>query len=204
MNSNMNNFLTEINPVLLWISISLITLAVIVIAYFIIRLNKSGDDKQIEEIIKQTSNEYIKDAIISDGMYGYFFIDYLINLSGKIILIGVEHYEGYIFGGDTIDEWAQVVNNKSYKFKNPLQSYIACAQMLNDQLKGSNAIARIVFTSVSEFPKGVPESVFLMEKFQQDLETIKTNSDTYEATKPYWQEIVRLAQEHKEQYSKEK
>lgn len=204
MNDTLTQFFNQNDPVL-FISTFIAGLLVVGgLVYLFYHLNKASDEKVIENTIKELTDEYMKDVIISDGMYGYYFVDYLLFLSGKIIVLGVEHYEGYIFGGENIDEWAQVLNQKSYKFKNPLRSYVACAQNINDVLKGVDVEARIIFTSAGSFPKGVPKGVFQMKDFKAELNEIKNSYTTTPDIVELWQQLKKMVNEHMGRYHTEK
>ena len=204
MNNNISQFITTLDPVILWSSIAAIVMLVILLGMVWYRLKHPSDDKQIDTIISELGIEHRKDVIISDGVYGYHFIDYLILFPEQIMLLGVQHYEGYIFGAENIDEWAQVVNKKSYKFVNPLQNYLTCAQTINSQIKDANVVARMVFTSTSQFPKGVPGGVYRMENFRTELESLVRGKTLDGQTKTVWDELVILASQHKQQYQREK
>ena len=100
MNNNISQFITTLDPVILWSSIAAIVMLVILLGMVWYRLKHPSDDKQIDTIISELGIEHRKDVIISDGVYGYHFIDYLILFPEQIMLLGVQHYEGYIFGAE--------------------------------------------------------------------------------------------------------
>lgn len=204
MDNALTDFFTQTDPAFLVSTIVVTLVTIFGLGYLFYHLNKPTDDKLIENAIKELTDEYMKDVIISDGMYGYYFVDYLLLLSGKILVLGVEHYQGYIFGGENIDEWAQVVNQKSYKFKNPLRSYVACAQNINDIFKGAEVEARIIFTSVGSFPKGVPKGVYQMKDYRTELGEIKTSNSTTPEMVEIWQQLKKMINEHMGQYHTEK
>lgn len=204
MDNKILQFIATLDPLILWPSAIAIIIAVVVLAVVVYRLKHPSDDKQIETIIRELGIEHLRNVIISDGVYGYHFIDYLILFPEQIMLLGVQHYEGYIFGAENIDEWAQVVNKKSYKFPNPLQNYITCAQTINSLIKDADVVARMVFTSSSEFPKGVPQGVYRMEDFKAELASLVQEKTLDSHLKTIWDALVALANEHKHQYQQEK
>ena len=69
------------------------------------------------------------------GIDGFFFIDYLILLPRRILALNLQSLEGNVFGGENIELWTQVENNKSAKFKNPLEDVKLFVQQVADQLK---------------------------------------------------------------------
>ena len=204
MDNKILQYIATLDPVVLWPSIIAVVFVVIVLGVILYRLKHPSDDKQIDTLIRELGTEHLRDVIISDGVYGFHFIDYLILFPEQIMLLGVQHYEGYIFGAENIDEWAQVVNKKSYKFPNPLQGYITCAQTINSLIKDANVVARMVFTSSSEFPKGVPNGVYRMEDFKTELARLAQNKAQDAHLKTIWDELVILANAHKMQYQQEK
>lgn len=204
MNDTLTQYFQNNDPALLISTLFAGLIIIVGLGYLFYRFNKPTDEKLIENTIREIADECMKDVIISDGMYGYYFVDYLMLLSGKIIVLGVEHYEGYIFGGENIDEWAQVVNQKSYKFKNPLRSYVACAQNINDLFKGADVEARIIFTSAGNFPKGVPKGVYQMQDFKAELNDIKHSNITSADIVEIWQKLKKTVNEHMGQYHTEK
>jgi len=204
MDNKISQFINTLDPIILWSGIAAIVILVIVLGVLLYRHKHPTDDKQIDNVIKELGIAHQKDVIISDGVYGYHFIDYMILFPEQIMLLGVQHYEGYIFGADNIEEWAQVVNKKSYKFPNPLQDYQTCSQTIKGLIKNANVVARSVFTSSSEFPKGVPGGVYLMENFKGELAQLVRGKPLDPKNEAVWNQLVVLTTDHKKQYQREK
>lgn len=188
-----------------WISIGLIGAIVgITLFVWIYRyLKNTAEDRRIEKIIKDESEAYTKDVVLSDGMYGYLFVDYLILMRGKIIALDVQQLGGYIFGGDQIDQWAQVENSKSNKFKNPLYRVRLLSQQVKQLISDVEIEARVLFGSQSSFPKGVPDGVFRFETFKHELNSQAKNDYLHESMSKIWEELLGILKEHKERYSQE-
>ena len=94
-----------------------------------------------------------------DGMGGKFIIDRLILRTDGISLLVRKQYPGKIYCADHIDEWTQMIGNKSYPFRNPLFE-------LDYQIKAVSACVPHVdidgylfFDHQAEFPKGHPARV---------------------------------------------
>ncbi|KPJ94662.1 MAG: hypothetical protein AMJ55_05975 [Gammaproteobacteria bacterium SG8_15] len=62
-----------------------ITLLIFIVRY----LRNTAQDRRIAKIIKEQSEAYAKNIVLSDGMYGYLFIDYLVLMKGKMIAMDV-------------------------------------------------------------------------------------------------------------------
>jgi hypothetical protein len=176
-----------------------ITLLVWIIRY----LRNTAQDRRIAKIIKEQSEKFAKDIIISDGMYGYLFVDYLVLMKGKMIAMDVHHLGGYIFGAEQIEEWAQVVNSKSHKFKNPLYRVRLITQQIKQLVPDAEVEPRILFGNEASFPKGVPEGVMRFDTFREELGELNKNDYLAQSMSKTWEELMAIAKKHKQQYLQE-
>jgi len=178
---------------------------IIVIAaiLFVRYLYKTADSRKIKRIIKKYSNAFARDVIFPDGMGGYYFIDYLILLPGKILALNLSGVKGYVFGGENIELWTQVEKDKSTKFKNPLEDVQLFVKHAADQLKFDGITARVLFDSRSEFPKGVPEGVLQLANFRESMAAWAAEEPAADATSKAWDKLSALLAESRERYTKE-
>jgi hypothetical protein len=176
---------------------------VIAVILFARYLYKTADSRKIKRIIKKYSDAYEREVVFSDGIGGYFFIDYLILLPGRILALNLHKVEGYVFGGESIELWTQVENNKSTKFKNPLENVNLFVQQVADQLKFDGFIARVLFDSRTKFPKGVPEGVLQLANFRESMAAWAREKPVAEAAKKAWDKLSILVAESRESYNKE-
>ncbi|WP_455366456.1 nuclease-related domain-containing protein [Kaarinaea lacus] len=177
--------------------------AITLIVWIVRYMRNTAQDRRIAKIIKDQSEKFAKDVIISDGMYGYLFIDYLVLMKGKIIAMDVHHLAGYIFGADQIEEWAQVVNSKSHKFKNPLYRVRLMVQQIKQLVPEAEVEARVLFGNESSFPKGVPEGVMRFDTFREELGKLNKNDYLAQSMSKTWEELMAIAKQHKQQYLQE-
>ncbi|MDX8403016.1 MAG: nuclease-related domain-containing protein [Mariprofundaceae bacterium] len=162
-------------------------------------LRKTSDMRHMKRIIDKHSLAVEPDAVLSDGIDGYFFIDYLILFHNEIIVLKVVPNSGYIFGGEKIDEWTCVENKITRKFKNPLEEVGLVAQRIKQEL-GFNAVdSCALFGSNSKFPKGVPEGVLQMADFGEQLDALKGSDDSNEAAQQVWNKLIAMVQKDKDQ-----
>jgi hypothetical protein len=176
---------------------------VIAVILFVRHLYKTADGRKIAGIIKKYSEAYERDVIFPDGMGGYFFIDYLILLPCRILALNHPRVDGYVFGGDNIEQWTQVVNNKSAKFKNPLEPVKLFARHAADQLKFDGMMPRVLFDSKSEFPKGVPPGVLQLASFTEKMAAWAAEKPMAEAARKAWDKLSVLRAESRERYNRE-
>ena len=184
---------------LLVAAISILFVAILVVPY----LYKTADSRKTRRIIRKYSKAFEHDVVFPDGIGGYFFIDYLILLPGRIVALNLPRVGGYVFGGEHIELWTQVVNNKTTKFKNPLEQVKLFVKHAADQLKFDGIVARVLFDSKSEFPKGVPEGVMQLANFKESMMAWSGETPASEATKNAWDRLSALVVEGRERYNKE-
>jgi hypothetical protein len=189
-------------PILMAMLVAAIAIVIAVMLH-VRNLRKTADSRNIKKVIEKYSDVYQHDVIFSDGIGGYFFIDYLILLKGKILALNIARVEGYVFGGENIELWTQVENNKSVKFKNPLMDVKLFVKHAADQLKFDGIMARVLFDSKSGFPKGVPEGVLQLANFKESLAAWAGETAVAEATKNAWDKLSALVAESRERYNRE-
>ena len=118
--------------------------------------------------IKQISN-----FKCPDGLGHHFILDRLILRHDGITLLIYKRFPGKIFCADEIDDWTQMLGNKSYRFKNPLYD-------LDCQIKAVSACVPNVaingflfFDHLTEFPKGHPDRIIHLKKIPEELKRNK-------------------------------
>ncbi|MDO8412567.1 MAG: nuclease-related domain-containing protein [Gallionellaceae bacterium] len=189
-------------PMLIGMIVATIIMVTAVIL-FARHLYKTADSRKIKRIIKKYSAAYEREVILSNGIGGYFFIDYLILLPSRILALNLQKIEGYVFGAERIELWTLVENNKSTKFKNPLEDVNLFVKQVADQLKFDGFMARVLFDSRSKFPKGVPEGVLQLASFRESMTAWAEEKLVAEATNKAWDELSILLAESRERCKKE-
>lgn len=183
----------------------IVAILIVVIAVFLLAryLYKTADGRKIKRIIKKYSDAYEREVVFSNGIGGYFFIDYLILFPKLILALNIQRLDGYVFGGENIELWTQVENNKSAKFKNPLEDVKLFVKQAADQVKFDEIMARVLFDSGTTFPRGVPEGVLQLANFRESMTAWAGEKPVAEATKNAWDKLSILVAESRERYKKE-
>ncbi|KPJ94977.1 MAG: hypothetical protein AMJ53_03970 [Gammaproteobacteria bacterium SG8_11] len=203
MNTELPEFLANTDPTWLAGVGILIAASLVALIWLIYKLRHPSDASRVEKIVKEVSDAYVKNAVLSDGLYGYHFIDYLILLPGKILVLAVQDNEGYIFGGEKIEKWAQVVNNRSFSFDNPLINTNHYIQAVRDICHDVEIINRVVFTSKSSFPKGIPTGVIEFNNLKNELEALKGQGTVTNPVKSTWNRLLENTKQQETQYKQE-
>ncbi len=173
--------------------------------YFWRQLQKSRHERQIHRMLESLGVKYLHDIILPDGIEGYTYIDYLLLTPNGIVVLDINFSEGHIFGGESVDQWTQVVNNKTYKFNNPLyNNQIKCQAVqwninnnISEDARTNNNVETfgwIAFSSAGNFPKGIPDQVSMISDLKNDFEEkFNLSADTRELTRKIWDQLHDLS-----------
>lgn len=153
-------------------------------------LKRTVEYRTIKRIVKGWQGQFLKNVVLHDGIDRNIFIDYLIKLPNLILVINTYNYEGYLFGGESIDQWAQLVRYKSYKFDNPLYRLLESIQVLKDRDRNTRVEGRIVFSNNGSFPKGIPACVSLLDTLKDDISQL-VNSSQEMVSDATWERLKR-------------
>ena len=166
-------------------------IALSVIAFLLRRyLKRTVEYRTIKRIVKSWKGQFLNNVVLHDGIDSYIFIDYLIKLPNLILVINTYNYEGYLFGGESVDQWAQLVRYKSYKFDNPLYRLLESIQVLKDRVRDTRVEGRIVFANGGSFPKGIPTGVSLLDTLKNDISPL-ANSGQEAVNDAIWESLKR-------------
>jgi len=160
-------------------------------------LQKNKETNKIKKIIKEFGVKYIQNASLPDGVDGFIFIDFLLLTSKGILVVDVLNLNGFLFGGDAVDEWTQMIGHKSYKFNNPLPINQQHILAVSAQIADVPVYGRVVFTSLGNFPKGIPDGVSPANSFQKDMNISATENAIPESFQKTWNDLHLVIKESK-------
>ena len=142
--------------------------------------------------LNQIGIKQIKNVICTDELDGNFKIDRLVMLHNSILLVAFKPYSGYIYCADRIPEWTQVVDQKSYKFSNPLYELENQVIAIRNIVPNVSIRGVLFFDHSAEFPKGHPDSVMYPGNIPAHL--LRSNCpEPLPGILQSWQELLKLA-----------
>lgn len=164
---------------------------------------------KIENSICQLGKYQLKNIILDDGIEGKVFIERLLLTPDGFMILVKNWREGYIFGSEHMDQWAQIINSSTYHFKNPLYALTHSVAALKHHAPNMPASTKILFTADCSFPKGQPKSALLprdifnlkkitkeklqqtpvSQEFEQAWSIIKSHSDKAEKSLVFEEKI---------------
>lgn len=154
-----------------------------------VRRWRSG--RKTRKIIQRLGARRIENIRLPDGTGGEVIIEYLLLAADALVIVGINRFDGLIFGARLTDQWTQVLGRRSYKFDNPdhyLQRQInAIGQIVPDApVTGWHLFAN------AKFPRDKPDSVLLLS----DLKTLPPRPryrDIPEQLRTAWEQVLEAA-----------
>ncbi len=109
--------------------------------------------------LNQIGIKQLKNVICADGLDGNFKIDRLVMLHNSILLIAFKPYSGNIYCAEGIPEWTQLIDQKSYKFSNPLYELENQVVAIQNLVPKVTVRGMLFFDHSATFPRGHPDTV---------------------------------------------
>ncbi len=127
-----------------------------------------------------------------DGLGGHFVIDRLVLRPDGITLLKYKPYPGRIFCADHIDQWTQMLGQKSYSFDNPLFDLDYQIKAIQACIPGIPVDGYLFFDHQTEFPKGHPQRVIHPRALPEAL-TRRNRADASPRVMEAWRQLKALA-----------
>lgn len=174
----------------------LTTLSLLVLCVILYKKWSSTPEHQMHVILKPYLREEINNIIIPDGIGGLLEIEHLVLTDQGLLLIETYPMSGNLFGAETIDQWSQIIDGRSYKFANPLRHIRTSRQAIKALSPNTPVFCRIIFNANSVFPKGKPDEVSVINSLAEDMEFLKSEPAMTNASRQAWDKIMRIARKN--------
>jgi len=145
----------------------LLLLAVVAGIFFSSKIKQAYADWRLLQTVRKLGHEVMQNIILSDGIDGTVYIDNLVLMPDKIMIVSVGRYQGAVFASENIDVWTQVVGQRSYKFSNPLLKLEQDVAAVRAHLPKTDITGILIFSADVAFPKGKPDNVISMDEAKQ-------------------------------------
>ena len=156
-------------------------------------IKKFVKEKKTNRVIQSLGSQCLKQVILPDGMEGSVFLDYLVLGQNSIILVILKKFRGTIFCAENIDQWTQLIGNRSYKFPNTLQQLDSDILSVSSLVKDVTITGQVVFSNDCDFPKGKPEQVKSLSEISKTEIDKQLHSETLLNA---WYRLKELSQNH--------
>lgn len=168
--------------------VAIAVLLLIWLVYRVVSRNRGSFDSAIADI----SFDRIEGLVIPKADEGEILIDYLLLTSQGLLILEVKDVQGIVFGGDKLQDWTVINDERRYTFSNPqpaLYDRIAAVRQIVRQVP---VAGRILFLDGAKFTKGVPGLVCDLNELVNEFGEPDKNAAKFkiEAFKPHW-ELIR-------------
>jgi hypothetical protein len=153
-------------------------------------IRRRGDD--FEHALANISFDRIEGLVIPNADDGEILIDYLLLTSQGLLILEVKEVQGTVFGGDKLQDWTVINDERRYTFSNPQPALFDRIAAVRQIVREVPVAGRILFLDGAEFTKGTPELVSSLSQLVGDFGEPDKKAAKFkiEAFKPHW-ELIR-------------
>ncbi len=154
------------------------------IAYRLIRGRRGG----LEGALADICFDRIEGLVIPSADEGEILIDYLLLTAKGLLILEVKDNQGIVFGGDKLQDWSVINNERRYTFSNPQPALYDRIAAVRQIVREVPVAGRILFVEGADFTKGVPDMVTNIAELINDFGEQDKNAAKFkiEAFKPHW------------------
>ena len=183
-------FQTSDNPWLLPIA-AIVLLSIAWVVYRLVR-GRGGD---FERAVADISFDRIDGLVIPNADEGEILVDYLLLTSQGLLVLEVKDVQGTVFGGDKLQDWTVINNERRYTFSNPQPALYDRIAAVRQIVREVPVAGRILFLDGAEFAKGTPGLVSSLDQLVSEFGEPDKKAAKFkiEAFKPHWELIRKQA-----------
>jgi len=184
-----------------WV-LPLIAVAVLLAGWLVYR-RFFARGNSLEQVLADISYQRIEALIIPSADEGEIQVDQLLLTSQGLLILEVKDVQGAVFGGDKLQDWTVIAEDRRYTFPNPqpaLYDRIAAVRQIVRQVP---VAGRVVFLDGAEFTKGIPSMVCNLDQLLAEFGEPDKNAAKFkiEAFRPHWELIQKAAAQKSDGHS---
>jgi len=175
-------------------SMPLAVVALLLVVWLVYRIVK-GRIIGLEGVLAEISFDRIEGLVIPSADEGEILIDYLVLTSKGLLILEVKDVQGIVFGGDKLQDWSVINNERRYTFSNPQPALYDRIAAVRQIVREVPVAGRILFLDGAKFTKGVPDLVTDLVDLMSEFGEPEKNAakSKIEAFKPHWALISKAA-----------
>ena len=151
----------------------IIILLVLVLLFSRNKIKQSWLNRKTRKLLSHLGFKRMTKFKCPDGLGHHFIIDQLILRQDGISLLSYKRYPGKIYCADDIDQWTQMLGQKSYRFSNPLYDLDCQIKAVSECVPNIQVDGYLFFDHLAEFPKGRPDRVLQLDQIPDKLRSTK-------------------------------
>lgn len=183
-------FQSSNNPWLLPLA-AVALLLLVWLVYRFVRGRRGG----LEGALADISFDRIEGLVIPSADEGEILVDYLLLTAKGLLILEVKDNQGIVFGGDKLQDWSVINDERRYTFSNPQPALYDRIAAVRQIVREVPVAGRILFLDGADFTKGVPDLVTNLAELVSEFGEPDKNAAKFkiEAFKPHWALIRKEA-----------
>lgn len=183
-------FQSSDNPWLLPLA-AVALLLLVWLVYRFVRGRRGG----LEGALADISFDRIEGLVIPSADEGEILVDYLLLTAKGLLILEVKDNQGIVFGGDKLQDWSVINDERRYTFSNPQPALYDRIAAVRQIVREVPVAGRILFLDGADFTKGVPDLVTNLAELVSEFGEPDKNAAKFkiEAFKPHWALIRKEA-----------
>lgn len=177
----------------MWLYAGLVLVAILTLAILSTRyLRRTQYTRQVNKLIRDLSHAELRQVLVPDSVDGEVWIDCLLLTDGGLLVLDIRDYTGKLFGGESINQWTQMIGVKSHKFDNPLLELPARVHAVQALVGDIPVTGQVVFTRRGDFPKGQPRGVCMVDEVYERLSNFLRPALPEDKLRQAWSKIEKV------------
>ena len=177
----------------LWL-VPVLVAALFLLAWLLYKL-VSGRRADFEHALSAISFDRVEGLVIPSADDGEILVDYLLLTSQGLLIIEVKDVQGAVFGGDKLQDWTVINDERRYTFSNPQPALYDRIAAVRQIVREVPVAGRILFLDGAQFTKGTPALVSDLTQLVSEFAEPDKKASRFkiEAFMPHWELIRKQA-----------
>jgi hypothetical protein len=149
----------------------------------------------LSQVLNEIAFERVDKMIIPNVDDGEIQIDHLLLTAQGILIIDIKDVQGAVFGGDKMQDWTVISENRRFTFSNPQPALFDRIAAVRHIVREVPVAGRILFLDGAEFAKGVPGLVTTLDELEQEFGDVDKSAAKIkiEAFRQHWDTLSAKA-----------
>ena len=142
----------------------------------------------LSQVLNEIAFERVDKMVIPNVDDGEIQIDHLLLTAQGILIIDIKDVQGAVFGGDKMQDWTVISEDRRFTFSNPQPALFDRIAAVRHIVREVPVAGRILFLDGAEFTKGVPGLVTTLEELEQEFGDVDKSAAKIkiEAFRQHW------------------
>ncbi len=152
---------------------------------------RSARGPSLSQVLNEIAFERVDKMVIPNADGGEIQIDHLLLTAQGILIIDIKDVQGVVFGGDKMQDWTVISENRRFTFSNPQPALFDRIAAVRHIVREVPVAGRILFLDGAEFTKGVPGMVSTLAELEQEFGDVDKSAAKIkiEAFRQHWEKL---------------